>query len=77
LDPAEYVLPEGGDRIQSPKRCDLKHKQDDILDKDQTMDNVQEPNICTNLPSSENFRSYLQQRVKTVLAATTFDTRLT
>jgi hypothetical protein len=26
----ELVLPEDGDRIQSPKRCILKYKQDDI-----------------------------------------------
>jgi hypothetical protein len=30
-----------------------------ILDKDETMDNVQEYNICTNLPSSQTLRSYL------------------
>jgi hypothetical protein len=41
----------------------LKHTQDDILDKDETMDNVQERNICTNLPSSQTFRSYLQKVV--------------
>jgi hypothetical protein len=29
-----------------------------ILDKDKTMDNVQEYNICTNLPSSQTLRSY-------------------
>jgi hypothetical protein len=45
--------------IQSPKRCVLKEKQDDILDKDKTMNNVQKRNICTNVPSSETFRSYL------------------
>jgi hypothetical protein len=42
-------LPEVGNRIQPPKRCVLKHKQKDILDKDKTMDNVQERNICTKL----------------------------
>jgi hypothetical protein len=41
------MLPEDGDRIQSPKRCDLKDKEDDILDEDKTMDNVQKRNICT------------------------------
>jgi hypothetical protein len=49
LDPTEWVLPEDGDRIQSPKRCVLKHKQDEILDKDETMDNVQKHNFCTNI----------------------------
>jgi hypothetical protein len=34
LDPTEYVLPEDGHRIQFPKRCVLKEKQDDILNKD-------------------------------------------
>jgi hypothetical protein len=38
------VLPDDGNRIQSPKRCVLKYKQDDIFDKDKTMDNVQERN---------------------------------
>jgi hypothetical protein len=40
------VLPEDGDRIQSPRRCVMKNKQDGVLDKDRTMDNVQEHNIC-------------------------------
>jgi hypothetical protein len=31
-----------------------------ILNKDETMDNVQEYNICTNLPSSQTLRSYLK-----------------
>jgi hypothetical protein len=34
-----------GDRIQSTKRFVLKDKQDDVLDKDKTMNNVQKPNI--------------------------------
>jgi hypothetical protein len=29
-----------------------------FLDKDRTMDNVQQHNICTNVPSSQTFRSY-------------------
>jgi hypothetical protein len=33
-----------------------------ILDKDRMMDNVQKHNICTNVPSSQTFRSYLQVR---------------
>jgi hypothetical protein len=41
------VLPEDGDRIQFPKRCVLKEKQDDFLNKDKMMDNVQKHNICT------------------------------
>jgi hypothetical protein len=36
------------DRIQFPKRYVLKQKQDDILNKDKTIDNVQKRNICTN-----------------------------
>jgi hypothetical protein len=47
-----------GDRIQSPKRCVLKYKQD-ILVKDEMMDDVQELNKYTNLPSSQIFRSEL------------------
>jgi hypothetical protein len=42
----------------SPKRCVLKNKQDGFLDKDRTMDNVQKHNNCTNVPSSQTFRSY-------------------
>jgi hypothetical protein len=34
-------LPEDGDRIQSLKRSVLKDKQDDVLDKKNTTDNVQ------------------------------------
>jgi hypothetical protein len=34
-----------GDRVQSPKRCVLTNKQDSVLDKDKTMDNVQKHNI--------------------------------
>jgi hypothetical protein len=41
-------LPEDGDRIQSPKRYVLKNKQDGVLDKNRTMENVQKHNICTN-----------------------------
>jgi hypothetical protein len=37
---------------------------DDILDKDEMMDNVQECNIYTNLPSSQTFRSYFKLHVK-------------
>jgi hypothetical protein len=33
MDPTEKVLPEHGERIQSPKLCVLKYKQDGILDK--------------------------------------------
>jgi hypothetical protein len=33
----------------SPKCCVLKYKQHDILDKDETMDNVQECNNCTTI----------------------------
>jgi hypothetical protein len=31
-----------------------------FLDKDKMMNNVQKHNICTNVPSSQTFRSYLQ-----------------
>jgi hypothetical protein len=48
LGPTENVLPEDGDRIQSPKRCILKYKQDGVLDKNRTMDNVQKHNICSS-----------------------------
>jgi hypothetical protein len=57
LDPSDYVLPEGGDRIQSPKRRVLKNKQDGVLDKDKTMDNVKKHHISTNIPSPQTFRS--------------------
>jgi hypothetical protein len=43
------------------KRCVLKNKQDGVLDKDKTTENVQIHNICTNVPSSQNFRSYLNK----------------
>jgi hypothetical protein len=36
---------ESGDRIRSPKRCVLKHKQDLFLDKDRMMDDVRKHNI--------------------------------
>jgi hypothetical protein len=29
----DWALPEDGDRIQSPKSCVLKYKQDGVLDK--------------------------------------------
>jgi hypothetical protein len=51
------VLPEDKDRIQSPKPCVLKNKEDGVLDKDRTMDNVQKNNIRTNVPSSQTFIS--------------------
>jgi hypothetical protein len=38
-----------GDRIQYPKRCVMKYKQDGVLDKNRTMYNAQKPNICTNV----------------------------
>jgi hypothetical protein len=67
LSPTEEVLPEGGDRIQSPKRCVLKYKEDGVLDKNRTMDNVQKHNIFSNVPLSQNldfiFYSLLEQTV--------------
>jgi hypothetical protein len=59
LGPTEQVLPEDGDRIQSPKVVFCKINRNVFLDKDRTMDNVQKHNICTNVPSSQTFRSYL------------------
>jgi hypothetical protein len=38
-------LPEDGDRIQSPKHCILKYKQDGVTDKNRKMYNVQKHNI--------------------------------
>jgi hypothetical protein len=31
-----------------------------FLDKDRMMENIKQHNICTNVPSSQTFRSYLQ-----------------
>jgi hypothetical protein len=45
-------------RIQSPKRCGLKYKQDGVLNKNRTMDNAKKYNICTNVPLSQTFRFY-------------------
>jgi hypothetical protein len=47
LDPAEQVLPDDGDKIKYLKRCVFKYKEDDILDKVETMDDVQERNNGT------------------------------
>jgi hypothetical protein len=40
------ILPEDRNRIQSLKRCVFRYKQDGVLDKNRTMDNVQKHNIC-------------------------------
>jgi hypothetical protein len=56
LDPNEEVLPEDRDRIQSPKRCVLKNKQDNVLDKDKTKSNIQKRNILTIIEYS--FRNF-------------------
>jgi hypothetical protein len=53
------LLPEDGERIQSPKRCVLKYKQDGVLDKSRTMDNVHKVSNCINVPSLRTFKSYL------------------
>jgi hypothetical protein len=45
LGQTEYVLPEDGDRIQSPKCCVLKINRMVILDKNRMVDNVQKHNI--------------------------------
>jgi hypothetical protein len=47
LDPAEQVLPEDGDSIQSPKHWVLKNKEGSVFRKIQTVNNVQKYNICT------------------------------
>jgi hypothetical protein len=49
--------------MESPKRYVLKNKQDGVLDKGKTMDNVQKHIISTNVSSSQTFRSYLQTEV--------------
>jgi hypothetical protein len=41
----EYILPEDGDKIQSPKHFILKNKQDSVLDEDRMMENVQKHDI--------------------------------
>jgi hypothetical protein len=45
----------------------LRTKHNDILDKDEAMDNVQERNNCTNLPLSQTFRSYIRVMLKWIL----------
>jgi hypothetical protein len=47
------IVPISGDRIQSPKRCVSKSKQDGVLDKNRTMNNVKKYNICINVPLSQ------------------------
>jgi hypothetical protein len=47
LGPNDYVLPEDGDRSQSPKSFVFKYKRDIVLDKNKMMDNVQKHNIVT------------------------------
>jgi hypothetical protein len=37
MGPTEQVSPEDRDRIQSPKRCVFKNKQDGVLDQDKTL----------------------------------------
>jgi hypothetical protein len=49
IGPNLQVLPEVGNRIHSPKRCVLKDKQDNVLDKGRMMDNVQKHNIFTGI----------------------------
>jgi hypothetical protein len=44
--------------IQFPKHCVLEDKQDNLSDKDKTIDNVQKRNICTNVPLLQTFRSF-------------------
>lgn len=51
-----YLLPEDGDSIRSLNRF-LKKKGRCFQIKT-TMDNVQKPSICTNVPTSQHFRSY-------------------
>jgi hypothetical protein len=47
------LLPEDGDRMQSPKRH--------VLIKNIMIDNVQKLNHCINIPPSRTFRSYLRE----------------
>jgi hypothetical protein len=44
-----------GARESSLRNAVLKYKHDGVLGKNRTMDNVQKPNICTNVPSSQTF----------------------
>jgi hypothetical protein len=41
----------------------LKNKQDIFLKIDKTMDNVQKPNTCSNIPLSQTFRSYFHKQI--------------
>jgi hypothetical protein len=40
----------------SRKRCVLKHKEDGVLDKNSTIDNVHKHYTCINVQLSQNFR---------------------
>jgi hypothetical protein len=44
--------------MQPPKRRVLNKKQGGVLNKNRTMDIIQKHNICTNVPSSQTFKSY-------------------
>jgi hypothetical protein len=48
----------------------LKEKEDDVLNKDKTMDNFRKRNICTDVPSSQNFTPYLRSRLTSELLST-------
>jgi hypothetical protein len=45
-----------------PHAVFFKYKEDGVLDKSRTMGHVQKHNICTNVISSQTFRSYLYTR---------------
>jgi hypothetical protein len=60
-------LPEDGDRTQFPKRSVLKKKkQDGFLDKDKTMDNVQEHSNHIDLTSPLTFKSNIKTGLENV-----------
>jgi hypothetical protein len=50
----------------------LRTKQDGVLDKDKTMDNVQKHNIFTNILSSRTFRSFLASVMVLMASVTAF-----
>jgi hypothetical protein len=47
-------------RIQSPKRCVLKYKQDGVMDKNRAMDNVQKHDICPVIVAIFVFLTYIK-----------------
>jgi hypothetical protein len=70
LDPTEQILPEDGDRFQSPKRCVLKYKQDGVLNKDNKMDNVQKRNIRTGISRQTEGHSFGDHLIRESVSVT-------